>query len=209
MHKGNGEFVDYYELMQISPNAEPETVQRVFRLLAGRYHPDNPETGQTDRFLLLNEAYEVLSDTDARAAYDLSYHRRQVEPIGIFNLKEFAVGIDGESNRRMGILCLLYNRRRANPDYPGISLLEFETLMSFPREHLEFTLWYLKEKSFLRQGAESDYVICAEGIDYVETHLPNNRILYRMLKAAETGSVRSVSSDMSAVAYGEPDPQPR
>ena len=37
--------VDYYEILQISPNAEPETVHRVFRLLAQRCHPDNAETG--------------------------------------------------------------------------------------------------------------------------------------------------------------------
>jgi len=59
-------FVDYYELMQISPNAEIETIQRVYRMLAARYHPDNPETADADRFMLLNEAYGVLSDPDAR-----------------------------------------------------------------------------------------------------------------------------------------------
>ena len=47
-------------------------------------------------------------------------------------MKEFAIGVDGEANRRMGILCLLYSRRRSNPDDPGLSILEFETTMSFP-----------------------------------------------------------------------------
>src|SRR4051812_13398865 len=42
-------FVDYYELLQISPNAEPETIHRVYKMLAQRYHPDNPETGDTAR----------------------------------------------------------------------------------------------------------------------------------------------------------------
>ena len=51
-------FVDYYELLQISPNAEPETVQRVYKMLAQRYHPDNPENGDLTRFLLLNQAFE-------------------------------------------------------------------------------------------------------------------------------------------------------
>ena len=37
--------VDYYETLQISKNADQETVQRVFRLLAQRFHPDNLETG--------------------------------------------------------------------------------------------------------------------------------------------------------------------
>jgi len=61
---------DYYEVLQISPNAEPETIHRVFRLLAMRFHPDNPETGDSQRFMDLNRAYEVLSDPDQRSEYD-------------------------------------------------------------------------------------------------------------------------------------------
>jgi curved DNA-binding protein len=188
-------FVDYYELMQISPNAEAETIQRVYRMLAARYHPDNPETADTERFLLLNQAYKVLTDPEARADYEATHAIRHLEPLNIFNLKEFAIGIDGESNRRMGILCLLYNRRRANTDDPGISLLELETLMSIPREHLVFTLWYLKEKGHLRQGEESDFQITAAGADYVEQNLPTNRILYHLLKAAETGTARTAGAE--------------
>jgi curved DNA-binding protein len=48
---------NYYEFLQISPNAEAATIQRVYRFLAGRYHPDNPETGDTDKFVLLNCAF--------------------------------------------------------------------------------------------------------------------------------------------------------
>jgi len=197
-------FIDYYELMQISPNAEQETIQRVYRMLATRYHPDNPETGDKDRFLLLNQAYKALSDPEARAAYEATYSVRHLEPLNVFNLKEFAIGIDGEGNRRMGILCLLYNRRRANTDDPGISLLEFEKLMSIPREHLVFTLWYLKEKGLLRQGEESDFLITATGVDYVEANLTSNKTLYHLLKAAETGTVRSAGAaerpTMAAIA---------
>jgi curved DNA-binding protein len=188
------EFVDYYELMQISPNAEPETIKRVYRLLAARYHPDNSETADYDRFVLLNDAHRILSDPSARAAYDLTYRAKQDEPLNIFNLKEFAVGIDGESNRRMGILCLLYTRRRSNDEKPGMSLLEFESLMSFPREHLMFTVWYLQSKGLIQRGEESDYAITAEGVDHVEQHMPNNTVLYLLLKAAETGSAHSTNN---------------
>ncbi len=181
-------FVDYYELLQISPNAESETVQRVYRMLAARFHPDNPETGDKDIFVLLHEAYETLRDPERRASYDLVYRARHIEPLSVFNLKEFAQGIDGEANRRLGVLCLLYNRRRANPDNPGLSLLDFETLMSFPREHLVFTLWYLKDRKLLMQAEGSDYAITVDGVDYVETHIPKHDILYKLLKSAETGT---------------------
>ena len=184
-------FVDYYELLQISPNAEPETIHRVYKMLAQRYHPDNPETGDVDRFLLLNQAFETLADSALRASYNTIYEEQRVRPIDLFETKEFAVGVDGESNRRMGILCLLYTRRRSDPDDPGISLLELESIMSFPREHLLFTIWYLKEQELLRQEGNSDYSITATGIDYVEKHLPNNKMIYRLLKAAESGSTRT------------------
>jgi curved DNA-binding protein CbpA len=186
-------FVDYYEMLQISPNAEPETIHRVYKMLAQRYHPDNPETGDTDRFLLLNQAFETLSDPALRTSYNAIYEDHRARPIDLFETKEFAIGVDGEANRRMGILCLMYTRRRSDPDDPGISLLEFESIMSFPREHLLFTMWYLKEQDLLRQEGNSDYSITARGIDYVEEHLPNNKMIYRLLKAAESGGARTAA----------------
>ena len=194
-------FVDYYELLQISPNAEPETIHRVYKMLAQRYHPDNPETGDTDRFLMLNQAFETLADPALRNSYNALYEDHRARPIDLFETKEFAIGVDGEPNRRMGILCLLYTRRRTDPDDPGISLLEFESIMSFPREHLLFTIWYLKEQELLRQEGNSDYSITANGIDYVEEHLPNNRMIYRLLKAAESGSTRTGMGPDTGAGY--------
>lgn len=194
MHQGPNErenFVDYYELMQISQNAEIETIQRVYRMLAARYHPDNPESGDAEKFLLLNEAYRILSDHEQRAAYDVTFRSRQAEPLRVFELREFTTGIDGESNRRMGVLCLLYSRRRMNTEHPGVSILELETMMWFPREHLMFTVWYLKEKGFIRQDDQSAFLITAEGADYVEQNLPQNRTLYKLLKSADYGGSRS------------------
>lgn len=187
------EFIDYYELMQISPNAEAETIQRVFRMLAARYHPDNSQTGDGERFLLLTQAYRVLSDLETRRRYDQEYQAQRTQPLPVFESKEFSLGVDGEANRRMGILCLLYHKRRTNPDDSGYSLLEFEKLMSFPREHLIFTVWYLREKGYVCEIENSDIVITAEGVDYVEKNLPSNRVLYKLLKAAETGTARASS----------------
>lgn len=190
MAMNESDFIDYYELMQISPNAEPETIQRVYRMLAARCHPDNPETGNTAKFVRLNTAYEVLSKPETRAAYDAELRVRRIQPLGIFNLREFAAGIDGENNRRMGILCLLYGRRRTNPDHAGMSILEFESLMSMPREHLMFSLWYLKESGTIRQDESSDFTITSEGVDEVEKNLPSHRVLYNLLRAAEDGQSR-------------------
>ena len=66
-------FPDYYEVLQISPNAQPETIQRVYRLLAQHYHPDNKDTGDIELFNEILEAYRVLNDPSERAGYDVEY----------------------------------------------------------------------------------------------------------------------------------------
>lgn len=177
---------DYYELLQISPNAEAETIHRVYRLLAARYHPDNPHTGDMEMFVKLREAFEVLSDPERRAAYNEQLQVQHAKPLPIFELKDFVVGIEAEANRRLGVLCLLYNRRRSQPDKPSLSLLDLESLTALPREHLEFTIWYLKEKGYVRRDdTSSDYTITSEGVDWVESKTTSNRIVYRLLKSPE------------------------
>jgi hypothetical protein len=63
--------LDCYEVLQLSPNADGETISRVYRLLAARYHPDNRETGDSEKFLRLSQAYQILSDPEKRARYDV------------------------------------------------------------------------------------------------------------------------------------------
>jgi len=66
---------DYYEVLGLPRDASSEDVKKAFRKLAMEYHPDrNHETGASDKFKEINEAYEVLSDTDKRATYDRYGH---------------------------------------------------------------------------------------------------------------------------------------
>jgi hypothetical protein len=179
--EGKESFVDYYEMLQVSPNAEPEAIRRIHRLLAARYHPDNAETGNKERFIRLNEAYGALSDPEKRKAYDTKHQLLQSQPLPVFETKEFVEGAEGEVNRRMGILVLLYQRRRQNPDDPGYSLLEFESIMRFPREHLEFAIWYLRGKQLIYSAENSDYAITTAGVEFLEDHLPSKPILRKLL----------------------------
>jgi len=130
-----GPDLDYYEFLQISPKAESGTIQRIYRFMAGRFHPDNPETGDPEKFLLLNQVYEVLSDPDRRAQYDAEReaHDPDIRPNPIFELSEFVNGVEGEVNRRLGVLSLLYNQRRTNSENPAISLYDIEKRMGWPR----------------------------------------------------------------------------
>jgi curved DNA-binding protein len=62
---------DYYELLGVSRTATSEELQRAYRTLARRYHPDvNRDPSAGDKFKELNEAYHVLADPEQRARYD-------------------------------------------------------------------------------------------------------------------------------------------
>jgi hypothetical protein len=179
--KGEPE-ADHYDVLQISPKADMETVHRVFRLMAARFHPDNPETGDQEEFLRLKKAYDVLSDAGRRAEYDGIRDTREAEPMPIFELKDFVTGVEAESNRRLGVLSLLYNQRRIDPDHPSVSLLDLETRMGFPREYLSFTMWYLRAKEFVLAADNADYALTAKGVDHVESNAAQSEILAKLLK---------------------------
>jgi len=176
---------DYYEFLQISSKAESATIQRVHRFLAARYHPDNPETGDPERFLLLNQAYAVLSDPEKRAEYDLRCGSRS-EAGSTFESVDFMDGVDGEVNRRLAVLSLLYRRCRASVENPRVTLAEMETLMGFPREYLDFTTWYLRSKKFITREDNSDFALTVLGVDYVEANYSKLPVLRKMLNAAST-----------------------
>jgi curved DNA-binding protein CbpA len=179
--------VNYYDLLQINPRAEVETIERVYRILASRYRPDNQQTGDADRFRVLTEAYQLLRDPVKRKEYDRQFEVNPAGPLPIFLGKEFTEGIDAEALIRVGVLCLLYSKRRANPDFAALSLLDMENIMAFPRERLLFALWYLRAKRFVLQDDRSSFIISAEGVDFLEGQLPTNQILHKIFRDTESG----------------------
>src|SRR5437899_1049368 len=73
---------DYYEVLQVSPNAEEDIIQAAYRRLAQKWHPDRRpgDPAASEQMRLLNEAYDVLSNSQKRQEYDL--RRRQAAANG-------------------------------------------------------------------------------------------------------------------------------
>jgi curved DNA-binding protein len=175
-------FDDHYETLQVSPNADSEMIDRVYRLLAQRYHPDNTATGNLDRFTALRAAYDVLSHPERRAKYDVAYHGRRHERL---KLVSSAGQLDNdfqlEQALRLTVLEALYTQRRIDPTNPGIFDLDLEALTGTSREHLEFTFWYLIHKGYVKRGDSSRLLITADGADFLEQNLPSSKV--RRLRA--------------------------
>jgi len=62
---------DYYKILGVSKSATTDEIKRAYKKLAVKYHPDvNKEDGAEAKFKEINEAYQVLSDTQKRSNYD-------------------------------------------------------------------------------------------------------------------------------------------
>ena len=179
---------DYYEVLQISPNAEPETVHRVYRLLAQRFHPDNGESGNEVRFREVVEAYRVLSDPEERAKYDVAHATvRQERWRSVSSSARTDNEFESEQLIRLVVLELLYTRRRTELESPGLSLLDLEALTGRAREHLEFTIWYLTQKKLVTRSDGSVLVITVDGVEYLEKCLDEFAQRRRLAAASNAG----------------------
>jgi len=173
---------DYYEFLEISPQATQETIHRVYRYLASRYHPDRSGTGDLDKFAQLSAAYKVLSDPARRAEYNAqrATHQPAIQnPLS--STIDFMDQVEGDQNRRLAVLAILYYRRRMYPSDPEVSLPEIERRMGFPRDYLDFTTWYLTKKRYVTRADNSDFTLTVEGVDFIETQRATVPLLDRLL----------------------------
>lgn len=166
MNTQTKEFVDYYELMELSPNANSPTIERVFRYLAKKHHPDVAGESNVNFFAQLIEAYETLRNPEARAAYDVEFERQKQ-----LN-RELVQGADSaadDSLERYRLLTIFYSQRRRDYKNPGIGVGTLEQLASCPPEILEFHLWYFREKGWIDREESGQLAITAVGVDRVES----------------------------------------
>jgi hypothetical protein len=163
------EFEDHYETLEVNPTASFDTIHKIYRVLAHRVHPDNPDSGSEEGFKRLVTAYRILSDPEQRAAFDVERARVISKRWRIFDPESAAPGLEQEQKKRRAILALLYNKRMRAPENCAVGIAEMEQLLAVPREHLEFPLWFLKEQGWLARTDGGKHQITAKGVDHAET----------------------------------------
>jgi curved DNA-binding protein CbpA len=158
---------DYYEMLQVSPRADRDTIQRVFRHLAKRYHPDNPESGDAVRFKQLVEAFQILSDPEQRAKFDIQYAQLTAARWKVFNQDTAHSDIATDRRIRSAMLSILYAACRNDASKPGVGEIDLERALDCPEEHMRFHIWYLKENGWIRRTENGLLAITAGGVDMV------------------------------------------
>ncbi len=197
---------DYYELLEISPQATKETIHRVYRFMAARYHPDIVATGNLEKFTQITSAYKILSDPNRRSEYDAqraTRHAPTQNPMS--GMVDFMDQMEGDLNRRLAVLAILYYRRRMYPNSPEVSLFEIEDRMGFPRDYLDFTTWYLASKRFIAKADNADFTLTIEGVDFIESRRATLPVLDKLLTAGSHTDDKEVHNRLRAPQPPPPD----
>ena len=116
---------DYYEILEVNIKASKETISKVFKMQIKKNHPDlfqgEEKKAAEEKTMLLNEAYEVLSDEKKREAYDKTLNAEKNEQINF--LKEQIQLLKEELLKKQSILqqireeYALYDQERKNMLY--------------------------------------------------------------------------------------------
>jgi curved DNA-binding protein CbpA len=209
---GEDHFIDFYEILQVSPNADPDTVERVYRLLAKRFHPDNGTTGNPERFKEISEAYRVLSDPEKRAGYDARYESGRKNQWSSF-LQAPMSGVDEDRRTQQWILSLLFRLRRRGASDPGMGGIELERYLELSEGQIDFHLWYMKEKGWIGKIESGKYAITVEGVDWISEKdqiLRKDRLIEEGKKSdrPEDSSEPSEEADQGYFLSQAADPPP-
>jgi len=179
-----GKFQDHYDILGVEPNAESETISLAYTRKAQEYHPDNPETGDREKFDAINLAYEVLSQTDLRKEFDKLIGVGEDKSAPKFSGRRFFGTLGSDSGLRFALLCVLYDRRRQKPFTPSLSVRHVENIIKCTLEQMTIVLWYLKEKHMVISDDKSSLQITVAGMDYLEANPPSAELVMPFIKAS-------------------------
>lgn len=153
---------DHHALLRAGVAGDAEGLDRLYRALAFRYHPDNRDSGNVETFLRIKEAYRILAPS--RPSQEDFEIAKPLKTIGL------QVELRGLKDKRNAVLGLLCQRRIGDYRNAFVSPVELESLTGMAADEVGFILWYLRERGAVTLCENSPaYAISAAGIDILES----------------------------------------
>ncbi len=179
----SGKYQDHYLVLGIDPKADLSAIEAAYANLVKKYQPGNAVSGNLERFDAINVAFEVLSDPNQRASFDkLKGAPAKEEALPQFSGVPFFQALKQAADVRAALLSILYDRRRARPFTPSISVRLLEGMLQLSTEELNIALWYLKKRGLVSSGDKSSLEITADGMDCLENNPPAPERVIRFIK---------------------------
>jgi len=185
------EFVDYYDFLMVSPQADRAMVEWAVRLMLTRYGPKNPETADEEKYETTKAAYRALVDPAKREEYDQIWAQQKGEPgppeegkrdrrssgrTGQPPIDKITVELDAteedvrlQTKLRQAILSAAYDTLIKNPRNPELGRAEISRLVRCRVDDLEFPIWFLRERNLIKTSNMGLYSLTAEGVLWVES----------------------------------------
>ena len=151
---------DYYEVLQLSPNADLDMIHWAYQMLSQRYHPEKGENKDEISYLKVGEAYRVLGDPERRTDYD--GHPLPARPA------PKSLAAQEERKRRHALLALLYSARRGSTHASVLTLAELQDSAQLPADDAAFAAWYLCEQGYAAADETGRYGLTGKGADEIE-----------------------------------------
>ena len=209
-----GKFQDHYVVLGVDPRANSETIQHAYTTLAAKYNPKGTEPDK-EKFGAINQAYEVLSDIELRGEFNKLKGLEEEEGGPKFSGLPFFESLGREARLRAVMLCVLYDRRKAKPFTPSLTLRQLEAIIAATSEELNFTIWYLKQRGLVLSDDKSTLQITCDGMDFLEANRPEPDVILASIRPTglaapqrqtETaGGVRALASILTAAARSKSD----
>ena len=189
-----------YQLLQVDPQAHPTIIRYAYRFLAGLYHPDNSESGNTDLFRVVSEAFRTLADAGKRAAYDAQVGIKAPQATQAGHSSSFGglgsmpniprTGISyNEVELRLAVLQVLLTARKKRTQTGGASAKLLMDVLGVDMPDMEFVLWYLREKGLIIRN-EATFQISVAGVDYLVDSLAKTQVIDDGGKSANLSSIQ-------------------
>ena len=161
-------FVDFYSILKVHPECDAKTLETAYRDQAKIYHPDHPDTADTEKFQQVLEAYRALKNPEDRASYNITY---SMHTAFSFDAQSSETIIDrsapSDHEAHTKLLLHLYKRRREFANDPGVGQYTLQKMLNCTDETFEFYVWYLKGKGFIEYTDDGTLAITITGVDHV------------------------------------------
>ena len=186
-------YVDYYELLMISAQADRAMIEWSVRLMLARYGPKNGQAADPVKYEQVKEAFRTLVDPAKREAYDalraarsrsaepssgaeiaaLPERRHDDRPLAPeavrIELTAAASDVRLQKRLRQGVVSALYDIVVTRPRNPEMGRAEIARTIGVRNDDLEFAFWFLRERELIRTTNQGLYAITAAGVEWVES----------------------------------------
>jgi curved DNA-binding protein len=158
-------FIDYYKLLNCSPDASLLTIEQLFRQLIDEYSANAADEEQKKFLSSVVEGFQILRDPQRRIEYDDQYHKQTQKHQADCRT---ACSTMNDTEERARVLSVLYARRRNNMKHPGLSSSSVAEISRCSENAIEFHLWYFMQKGWVQREESGVLSITALGVDRID-----------------------------------------